>query len=96
MLSDTVKMIAYRAETAMVSLLRRHLAKEAEARALVRELFVSDADIEPDPVAKTLTIRIHRMANPSHDKAVAAPLDELTLQGFCPPETGAKMIYTLV
>ena len=96
MLSDTVKTIAYRAETALVALLRRNLNKEAEARALVRELFVSDADIEPDDIAKTLTIRIHRMANPSHDKAVAALLNELTLQGFCHPETGAKMIYTLV
>ena len=38
MLADAVKMIAYRAETAMVVLLRRHLATEAEARALVREL----------------------------------------------------------
>ena len=96
MLSDTVKMIAYRAETAMVALLRRHLSKEAEARALVRELLVSDADIEPDQVAKTLTIRIHRMANPSHDKAVTALLSDLNLQGFCHPETGAKMIYSLV
>jgi len=36
------------------------------------------------------------MANPSHDKAVTELLNELTLQGFCHPETGAKMIYTLV
>jgi len=96
MLSDTVKMIAYRAETAMVALLRRHLAKEAEARALVRELFVSCADIQPDDVANTLTIKVHRMANPAHDKAVAALLGDLTLQAFCHPETGAKMIYALV
>ncbi len=96
MLTDTVKMIAYRAETAMVALLRRHLRKEAEARALVRELLVSDADIEPDNHAKTLTIRIHRMASPSHDKAVTELLNELTLQGFCHPETGARIIYTLV
>ena len=74
MLTDTVKMIAYRAESAMVALLRRHLRKEAEARALVRESLVSDADIEPDEHAKTLTIRIHRMANPSDD--TAALLDE--------------------
>jgi len=96
MLCDTVKMIAYRAETAMVALLRRHLTKEAEARALVRELLVSSADIEPDDLAKTLTIRIHRMANPAHDKAVAALLDDLNQQAFCHPETGAQMIYALV
>jgi hypothetical protein len=95
-LSDTVKMIAYRAETALVALLRRHLNKEDEARALVRELFVSSADIEPDEAAKTLTVRIHRMASPAHDKAISALLDELTQLEFCHPETGAKLIYGLV
>jgi prepilin-type processing-associated H-X9-DG protein len=94
-LTDTVKMIAYRAETALVTILRRYLRKEDEARALVRELLVSSGDIEPDSAARTLTVRIHRMANPAHDKAVAALLQELTEQEFCHPETGAKMIYTL-
>jgi hypothetical protein len=95
-LADTVKMIAYRAETALVAILRRHLKNEDEARALVRELFVSSADIEPDTLAETLTIRIHRMASPSHDKAIAALLGELTEQEFCHPETNAKMIFALV
>ncbi|MEK6654554.1 MAG: putative transposase, partial [Thermodesulfobacteriota bacterium] len=95
-LADTVKMIAYRAETAMVVILRRHLQNENEARALARELLVSSADIEPDEAAKTLTIRIHRMASPVHDNAIAALLDELTKREFHHPETGAKMIYVLV
>ena len=89
-------MIAYRAETALVTILRRHLKKEEEARALVRKLLVSSGDIEPGSVAKTLTVRIHRMANPAHDKAVAALLQELTEQEFTHPETGGKMIYALV
>jgi hypothetical protein len=96
MLCDTVKMIAYRAETALVALLRRHLKNDDEARALIRDLFVASADIEPDERAKTLTIRVHRMANPAQDKAIASLLDELTQQGFCHPETGARMIYALV
>ena len=96
MFADTVKMIAYRAETAMVALLKRHLNKEEEARALVRELFISAGDIEPDEKAKTLTVRIHRMATPAHDKAIAALLEDLNNLGFCHPETGAKMIYSLV
>jgi hypothetical protein len=96
MFCDTVKMIAYRAETAMVALLRRHLQNEAEARALIRDLLVASADIEPDDLAKTLTIRIHHMANPAQNKAVAALLDDLNEQAFCHPETGATMIYALV
>ena len=89
-------MIAYRAETSLVGLLQRHLKKEDEARALVRELFVSSADIEPDDTAKTMTIRVHRMASPVHDKAIAALLHDLTSLEFRHPETGAKMLYTPV
>ena len=96
MFADTVKMIAYRAETAMVALLKRHLNKEEEARALVRELFISAGDIEPDETAKTLTVRIHRTATPAHDKAIAALLQDLNNLAYCHPETGAKMVYSLV
>lgn len=95
MLTDTIKMIAYRAETALVGLLRPHLAKEEEARAMIRELCVSSADIEPNEQEQTLTIRIHRMACPAHDKAIGALLLELNELSFHHPETGMRMIYTL-
>ena len=95
MLTDTVKMIAYRAETALVGLLRPHLVKEDEARALIRELFVSAADIEPDEQENTLTIRIHRMACPAHDKAISSLLAELNQLNFLHPETHVRLIYQL-
>jgi hypothetical protein len=44
--TDTLKMIAYRAEMAMVAMLKRHLNKEEEARALVRELLITAGDSE--------------------------------------------------
>jgi len=95
MLSDTVKMIAYRAETAVVGLLKPHLAKDEEARALARELFVSSADLVPDEQDNTLTVRVHRMASPSHDKAVRALFNELNMLDFQHPQTNAKLIYEL-
>lgn len=95
-LTDAVKMIAYRAETALMGMLRRHLKNLDEGRALVRALLVSAADIVPDEAANTLTVRIHRMACPAHDKAVMALLDELTAAEFYHPETKARMIYELV
>jgi hypothetical protein len=95
MLTDTVKMIAYRAETALVMLLRPHLAKEEEARALIRELLVSSADLEPNDEANTLTVRIHRMTCPAHDRAIAALLDDLTTAAFQHPKTGMRLIYEL-
>ena len=95
MFTDTVKMIAYRAETALVGLLHPHLAKEEEARALIRELFVSSADLQPDEKENTPTVRIHRMACPAHDKAIAALLADLTQAAFHHPETGMRLIYEL-
>ncbi len=89
-------MIAYRAETALVSILRQHLAKEDEARALIRELFVSSAELIPDVSSKTLPVKILRMASPVHDRAIAALLEELNLLNFCHPETGDRFIYALV
>ena len=44
---DTVKMIAYRAESSMASLLREHLARGDDARAVLREIFQSNADLTP-------------------------------------------------
>jgi hypothetical protein len=79
-----------------VGLLRKHLTNEAEARALIRERFVSSADLEPDDIAGTLTIRIHRMASPVHDRAIALLLDDLTTANYCRPETGHRFIYQLV
>ena len=82
MLSDTIKMIAYRAETALVGLLQPHLAKESEARALVRELLVSSADLIPDEQQNTLTVRIHRMTTPARDKAIEKLLGDLNTECF--------------
>ena len=95
-LVDTVKMIAYRAETALVGQVLPHLGKEADARALIRELLVSSADIEPDAEAQTLTVRIHRMTTAAHDDAVAGLLAKLTAEKFVHPQTGMRMIYELV
>ncbi len=94
-LTDTVKMIAYRAETALVGLIRPHLAKEDDARALIRQLFVSSADLEPNASKNTLTVHVHRMACPAHDKAIKALLTDLTNFNFRHPQTNARLIYDL-
>jgi len=65
-LTDTVKMIAYRAETALVSIVREKLIRPDDARALVRDLFRSEADVLPDLKQGVLHVRVHPMANPPH------------------------------
>jgi hypothetical protein len=36
------------------------------------------------------------MVTSVHDKAIAALFEDLNAMGFCQPETGAKMVYSLV
>jgi hypothetical protein len=67
---DTIKMIAYRAETSLVSLLREDLARSDDARALIRQIFETDADLMPDLEVKTLTVRIHHLTQAAHDHAL--------------------------
>ena len=64
--------------------------------ALIHGLFVSGTDLEPDDTAGALTIRIHRMALPVHDRAITQLLDELTAAHCRRPETGHRLIYQFV
>ena len=67
---DTIRMIAYRAESSMASLLREHIARSDDARALLRQMFDTEADLTPDLVAHTLTVRLHHLTQAAHDQAM--------------------------
>jgi len=56
---DTIKMIACRAETSLASLLREHLIRSDDARALLRHIFHNDVDLLPDSKTNTLTVDSH-------------------------------------
>ena len=58
-LMDTIRMIAYRAETAMIGLITSPTVDSPKARRLLQDLFVTEADILPDPENKKLKIRVH-------------------------------------
>ncbi len=49
---DTIKMIAYRAETSLVSILHEHLARSDDARTLIRQIFETEADLLSDLTSK--------------------------------------------
>jgi len=91
-LTDTIKMVAYRAETALVRCLAPHYAKtEDEGRALIREMLSSSADIVPE--GQRLRIRLHSLANPRSNQALAhvcATLNALELQY---PGTMLTLVY---
>lgn len=93
---DTVKMIAYRAETAMAVIAREEMSHKDEARALVCQLFTTDADIEPDYKNKTLTILLHTLTNRSFDKIAMRLCEKINLTETIYPGTDLKLIVKLV
>jgi chromosome segregation ATPase len=94
-LLDTVKMIAYRAETAMVNILREELTRHDDARVLIQDLCRSDADILPNENENTLTIQVHSMANARFNRAVQHLLEQLNSADFNYPGTCFKLVYRM-
>ena len=92
---DTIKMVAYRAETAMVHVLRDVLSRHDDARSLLRAIYCNEADLLPDDEAGTLTVRLHHLANRSSDLAVRHLCEELTATETVFPETNLRLIYEL-
>lgn len=93
-LTDTVKLVAYRAETALATIVREELSHADEARSLLRDLFRSDADIQPDEAAKVLEVRLHTLANPRSNRAIQHLLDHLNAAEFTYPGTDLRLTYT--
>ena len=91
-LVDTLKMIAYRAETAMANSLREHLARPDEARSLLQALYQTEADLLPDHEAGTLTVRLHHSANASTDAAIQKLCDELNETETLFPRTNLRLV----
>lgn len=93
---DTLKMIAYRAESSMASLLREYLARGCDdARALLRQIFQTEADLTPDLVAHTLTVSLHHLTQASHDQAIVKLLADLNATKTVFPGTKLTLVFKL-
>jgi transposase len=95
-LVDTVKMIAYRAETAMASIVRESLVRTDDARSLLRDLFCSEADLLPDLEQQILRVQVHPMSNPRSNLAIAHLLKHLNAAEFTYPGTSLQLVYSIV
>lgn len=95
-LIDTIKMIAYRAETAMAYTLREKISRIDDARSILRAIYRTEADLLPDEKNNTLTVRLHHLANRSSDDAVRYLFDELNATETVFPGTKLRLVYNLV
>jgi hypothetical protein len=92
---DTIKMIAYRAETAMAATVREKLARLDDARALLRQIYQTEVDLIPDLSDKTLTVCLHHLTQSAHDTAVRHLCEELTATETIFPGTDLRLVYKL-
>jgi transposase len=91
-LTDTIKMVAYRAETALVRCLTPHYAKtEDDGRALIREMLLTSADILPEE--RRLLVRLHSLANPRSNAALANLCATLNALEVRYPGTDLMLVY---
>jgi hypothetical protein len=93
---DTIKMIAYRAETAMAQIAKEFMLKKDEARAFIRQIYMTDADMQPDHQAGILHIRLHTMTNPRSNAYAEKLCLVLNDSETVFPGTNLRLIYSLV
>ncbi len=94
-LMDTIRMIAYRAETAMARELRSATVDTPQARRLLQDLYVTEADILPEPEEGILRVRVHNTSRPAANRALAQLMEQLNETEFTYPGTDLRLVYEL-
>jgi prepilin-type processing-associated H-X9-DG protein len=92
---DTIKMAAYRAETAMANCLHNIMPRPNEAHTLLRALYTSEADLLPDYLQQTLTVCLHHSARHNSDRVIHALCEELNATETTFPRTHLRMVFKL-
>ena len=93
---DTIKMIAYRAETAIANIIRPEMVRKDEARSVVRQIFMKDINLKPDEKNKRLIVELHNLTNEYEDKLAQIICDYLNDTEVTFPGTEMKIFYKLV
>jgi len=95
-LLDAIRMIAYRAETAMIPFLLDAHTDPSAARTVLQDLFGAAADILPEPEQHHLRVRVHRSSRPAVDQRLQRLFGELNQTETLYPGTDLQLVYELV
>lgn len=93
-LQNIIKIICYRAETAIANLLASHYRKSSnEIRALVKSIIFAKADLYPDYQTNTLTVRLNSLATPRDNMAIKGICQTLNDYEAVFPGTRLKLFF---
>jgi hypothetical protein len=94
--SDSIKLIAYRAETSLVALARERLQRTDDARSFVRGLMRTPVNLQPNEATGQLIVELHGQTNPIHDRVVEHVIAELNDTQTVYPGTELTLVYRTV
>ncbi len=94
-LMDTIRMIAYRAETAMAGVLVSPTLDLASARSLLQDLFVMEADVLPDQANRLVRVLVHGTSRPVVNRALEQLFAQLNEAQTHYPGTDMRLVYEL-
>lgn len=93
-LQNIIKIICYRAETAIANLLSCYYRKSSdEIRALVKSIIFAKADLYPNYQTNTLTVRLNSLATPRDNLAVREICQTINDYEAIFPGTKLKLVY---
>jgi hypothetical protein len=93
-LTDTLWMVAYRAETALVRCLLPHYVRTwDEGRGLLREMLLASADILPEAGDQRWRVRLCSLANPRSNELLAKLCEALNALPLRYPGTDLTLVY---
>lgn len=90
---DTIKMVAYRAETALVGLARENLSRSEDARSWIQQVLRSAVNLVPEPAQQVLTVQIHPLSSAVHNEALRKLCQHLTDTETVFPGTNLRLVY---
>lgn len=93
---NTIKMIAYRAETAMANIIKKHMSHTNEARKILQQIYKSDANLWVDKDNNKLIVELHKLSYWKDDKIVQKLCDELNLSETIFPGSDLTIFYKMV
>ncbi len=94
LLMNVIKMICYRAESNVASLLSPHLGRaEEEKRMLIKQIIQNNADIIPDYKQNTLTVILHCLSTPRFNHTAQKLTQLLNESETVFPGTNLRMIF---
>ena len=93
---DTIKLIAYRAETALSNTIKQYMAHQDEARLLLKQIYKTDANIKVDKEKNFLVVEIHKLAHWKDDKILEILCHEMNQTETMFPDTNLTIFYKTV